>query len=58
MLPEDYDKYQIIPTRTISYIVVKMFMATKFKVSPALKKLIIFVNTEILKFLKEKNKLK
>ena len=58
MLPEDYDKYEIIPTRTILYIVVKMFMATKFKVSPALKKLIIFVNTEILKFLKEKSKLK
>ena len=40
MLLENYEKYRIISTRTIMYIVVEIYMAGKFKVPSAFKKLI------------------
>lgn len=40
MLLENYEKYQIILTRAILYIVVKISMTGKFKVPPAFKKFI------------------
>lgn len=40
MLLENYEKYRIISTRTIMYIVVEIYMAGKFKVPCAFKKLI------------------
>ena len=56
MLLENYEKYQIILTRAILYIVVKISMTGKFKVPPAFKKFIDLCKYGILKFLKEKNK--
>ena len=54
MLLENYEKYRIISTRTIMYIVVEIHMAGKFKVPSAFKKFIDLCKYGNLEFSKRK----